>query len=389
MERTSNIIESNGLVEKTLYLTIAMSGLSQLPFFAENQSTQLMAYSGWIIFAVCLILSKRLFLSKEIVHVFFAIVVMCAILLVVSLFTGKSYFNSSMLYSLFISFLIMVLGNICGDLISDYSLNRAFFIYIISSFVVAVTIFIQYFGFSFDLTGRGYLYGSKNSFAQILLTSVTTLIIIYHPEKRFWRWFKTICLVFELFMIVVLKSRATILSTILCLLLIVLASQLNRKMKYVICSAGTLIILVLFVNEELANNIINNILFAGRNLNDINDLSSGRYDIIKSFPYLLKDNVLFGIGATYFECFPLSAVLQFGIIGGLTTIIISLLPLFKSYINRKRNKYWMFLFIISAGYAMNGLFEGLTPLGPGIKCYFLWLMYGIFLKRKGYDILEN
>ena len=44
-----------------------------------------------------------------------------------------------------------------------------------------------------------------------------------------------------------------------------------------------------------------------------------------------------------------------------------------------KNEIWNILFLLSVGFIIDGLFEGLAPFGPGIKCYFLWLFFGIVL----------
>ena len=104
--------------------------------------------------------------------------------------------------------------------------------------------------------------------------------------------------------------------------------------------------------------------------------------MINSFPEMISGNWFTGIGPTYFECFPLSAILQFGLPGGILIILISLQPLLVSFSRRNRSLNWNLLFLISLGYVVNGLFEGLTPLGPGVKCYYMWLLYGMLINRK-------
>ena len=37
--------------------------------------------------------------------------------------------------------------------------------------------------------------------------------------------------------------------------------------------------------------------------------------------------------------------------------------------------------LIALGYSVNGLFEGLTPFGPGVKCYYMWLLFGILVGK--------
>lgn len=88
-----------------------------------------------------------------------------------------------------------------------------------------------------------------------------------------------------------------------------------------------------------------------------------------------------GIGSLYFECFPLSCILQFGIITGSIIIGIAYLPVIKSLKLDRTNVYSSILVIVCIGYGINSIFEGLAPIGPGVKCYYMWLMYGILFAR--------
>ena len=83
----------------------------------------------------------------------------------------------------------------------------------------------------------------------------------------------------------------------------------------------------------------------------------------------------------YFECFPLSCILQFGIITGSIIIGIAYLPVIKSLKLDRTNVYSSILVIVCIGYGINSIFEGLAPIGPGVKCYYMWLMYGILFAR--------
>lgn len=151
---------------------------------------------------------------------------------------------------------------------------------------------------------------------------------------------------------------------------------MNKKKKIIVIIGVILLLILLFISDNFNDIVLNNIIFAGRDINDLDNLSSGRISIIREFPILIKNNWLTGIGPFYFECFPLSAILQFGLFAGGILIYISLLPLITS-IKRKSNDLWEILYFLSIGYFINSLFEGLAPFGPGIKCYFLWLLFGI------------
>ena len=82
---------------------------------------------------------------------------------------------------------------------------------------------------------------------------------------------------------------------------------------------------------------------------------------------------------------PLTVLLSYGVIGGLPILLFSLFPLYIGMKNIKYLKYRVFCSVImSLGIVMwvNGIFEEQSPFGPGVKCYFLWLVTGLFLGYK-------
>lgn len=182
-------------------------------------------------------------------------------------------------------------------------------------------------------------------------------------------------------LLMLLKSRATIIGFGICLLYIILGKQFNRKMKYFLIMVIMVGVIALLVNDNLFDMFIGNIMFAGRNASNLDSLTSGRVSIITEFPVLIRNHWLTGIGSLYFECFPLSCILQFGIITGTIILGVSYLPLLKCLQFNRKNIYCSIFILICIGYAINSLFEGLAPIGPGVKCYYMWLMYGILLAR--------
>ena len=93
--------------------------------------------------------------------------------------------------------------------------------------------------------------------------------------------------------------------------------------------------------------------------------------LVSEFPALIEGHWLTGIGSLYFECFPLSCILQFGIITGSIIIGIAYLPIIKSLKFDRTNVYSSILVIVCIGYGINSIFEGLAPIGPGVKCYYI------------------
>ena len=373
-----NFVRKSRIVTFLIVVACFLSNLSQLPYFVSSGKTQVVCFPIWGVLFVVLLLKSHGRVSTSIVSMGLPVVAFPVLLLIFSFFGGNDYFSSSMVYSVVISVFMFVIGIFIAPYVDVDLFHKIIISYSVSTFVVAVTVFIQYFGVGFSLNTSVYAYASKNSFAQILFTAIVLLYCYYKPNSRMQVLLKYVIVFFEFFMVIILRSRATILSLAIVLMLIVISENMNRKLKYVILAACIFVTVLLVTNERFNNMFFNDILFAGRDISDIDGISSGRISILREFPKLIENNWLMGKGALYFECFPLSAIIQFGIIAGTLLIAVSLLPLIKA-IPKRKNEIWNTLFLLAVGFVIDGLFEGLAPFGPGIKCYFLWLFFGIVL----------
>lgn len=373
-----NFVRKSRIVTFLIVVACFLSNLSQLPYFVSSGKTQVVCFPIWGVLFVVLLLKSHGRVSTSIVSMGLPVVAFLVLLLIFSFFGGNDYFSSSMVYSVVISVFMFVIGIFIAPYVDVDLFHKIIISYSVSTFVVAVTVFIQYFGVGFSLNTSVYAYASKNSFAQILFTAIVLLYCYYKPNSRMQVLLKYVIVFFEFFMVIILRSRATILSLAIVLMLIVISENMNRKLKYVILAACIFVTVLLVTNERFNNMFFNDILFAGRDISDIDGISSGRISILREFPKLIENNWLMGKGALYFECFPLSAIIQFGIIAGTLLIAVSLLPLIKA-IPKRKNEIWNTLFLLAVGFVIDELFEGLAPFGPGIKCYFLWLFFGIVL----------
>ena len=371
----------NRFIEYSLFIACLLSNLSQLPVLVRSGYTQQLAFPGWILVLITVLFSRRLIIKRSMLPQLGLAAALLMWLLLDSLFTQGNLFSSSMIYSYLISFFVFLLGAWTADYIYDDVIDKIIGIFIISMLVVSASIFVQYFGIGYNLATRLYAYSSKNSVSQIIFTAIILLIVRYQPQKAFWKIVKILAIAFEIYVILLLRSRATLVSLILAIFAIAFSRNAKKRIKVAIGLIGIIVIILLLTNSSFNDFIFNNVIFAGRNAANLNELTSGRVNIIESFPDRISGNWLTGIGSTYFECFPLSAILQFGLPGGLLIIIISLQPLLASFNRRNQSQNWNLLFLISLGYSVNGLFEGLTPFGPGVKCYFMWLLYGILLSQ--------
>lgn len=357
------------------------SVFSQMPFLVNKGITQLVSFPMWIILFLCSVIFSNGKIKKSVGVIIIPSILFLLMVLIDSLFTLNDYFSSSLLYSFLISLFIFGIGILTEKWCSKEIVYKICCSYVLATVIVSLSIFVNYFGLSFDLSSKVYGYASKNSISQIIYTAIIILILKIKPEKTIYKACKIIIILFELLLLMFLKSRATIVGLVICVIILVLSKKTNRKLKNIIVICGICLIIALFTSAAFNDMIFNDILFAGREANNLDSLSSGRVSIINQFPEIIKGHWLFGIGATYYECFPLSAIIQFGLIPGMILIIISLIPLLFGCKRLKISEDWFLLTMIAVGYNINSIFEGITPFGAGIKCFFLWLLLGILLSK--------
>lgn len=382
-------MESNN-ISKIICFAVFFSCFSQLPFLVTGGLTQIVCFPFWILLLFVLFIKTGGNIDKSALIVLFpTAIIVIGILMFSIIYPQKNYFESSLLYSYLISVFIFFIG-ILSSLFYTYDLVRKFSIaYVLATVIVSIVVFFTYFGFSYDINSRVYGYASKNSFAQIVYTAIVIIMVVLKPKRRSLIVAKWILISFEVLLMVFLRSRATLVSFMVNIMVIIISKDVRKSLKRFIIFICLGLIVLLLTNQSVNDMIFNNILFAGRDSSDLDNLSSGRMSIISEFPNLIQGNMFTGIGSIYFECFPLSAILQFGIFIGVIMNIVSIVPLCVSFKRRFITEDWYLLFLLSLGYSIDGIFEGLTPFGAGIKCFYIWFCFGVLLPIRQTNKGEN
>lgn len=384
------MIKENKLINILLYGACLFSCLSQLPFFISGGMTQTVSFPLWIIAFLMLFLNSGWKIDRSILKLAIPSCFFVFFVLIASLFNSNaSHISSSLFYSFLISMFIFLVGNMGGKYASDEVIEKICLSYIIGTVIVSVSVFIQYFGFGYDMSSSIYAYQSKNSFAQIVFTAIILLMIKFKPQRKIHTIIKWGLIAFEILLMAYLRSRATLVSFLVAVVILVLSRNTRKSLKALVTIACIALIFLMLTNEPINEVIFNDILFAGRDSSDLDELTSGRVTILQNFPELISGNWLFGIGSRYFECFYLSAILQFGLIGGIILIIISFVPAYYGVLLSRTSENWYILMVIAVGYLVDGIFEGLTPFGAGIKCYFMWFLFGLLISRSNHRNTKN
>ncbi|WP_283680862.1 O-antigen ligase family protein [Parablautia sp. Marseille-Q6255] len=375
---------------KLVCLLCFLTNIGQTPFLIDNYQTRYIVIPLWLAFVIICILKNHVISFWETRSIFLLFTLFCIIYGIGAMFIDN-YMASSLPYVIVLSMFILFTGIMTGkNLERDdiQSINTAF---IWSSVIVCVDTFLTYvYGNSLD--SRIYSYDSKNSVSQILLTA-WILIPLFKFDKVIPKVKRIIYLsVFILLTVTLLglKSRATLIGIPIIIAWWLLHGNLNRRLRNILILGLFGLAIFLVINPDFTNNIFYNVVLGGRDINDINDLSSGRFIEWQSFMDDFLSAPIFGHGRMKRESIILTSLLEFGIIGGGIILYMAVWPIIWAvrYVGKSDDKYLM-ISSIALVYIVNGIFEQLAPFGPGVKCYYLWFVIGILVSVKGREYINS
>lgn len=364
-----------------------ITNLSQLPALIDTSVNRLLSNSAWILLACICVLKNRNIRTNRPRTLLFLAIAFSAFYFPARML-NSAYASSALPQPFYLSIFIFIIGGMVGEQIDESDFNSIFKSYIYSGLVVTANIYFSYIrGASLS---RFYLYGSKNSVSQIVLTVWILIIIMGWKDSPFFkRIFYAGTLLFVTYTLLMLQSRSTIIGIPIVVLWLIIHRQTNSHLKRLLVIGLVILLIMLMVNDSFYDFLVNQVLTGGRNVNDINDLTSNRYDEWQNFWPQMKDTFLFGHGRDKQESVILTSLLEFGVVGGGIMLIAAIYPCVWSM----RNQYWLgeqYIVISSIAivYAVNGIFEQLAPFGPGVKCYFLWFLLGIMMRKVEYAQYE-
>ena len=176
------------------------------------------------------------------------------------------------------------------------------------------------------------------------------------------------------------KSRATILG-IGFVLSYFMFFHGSLKIRFIYSVIFVTIVVFILLNNTLYDIVINGILLGGRNIENLNDVSSGRVVLISNCLKGISENFWFGNGVRYMDCMPIIMLYQYGFWGAM--FVFSFLFFIGYYVSRctDRSPANLIAFLLFWCFMINSLFEAQPPFGPGIKCFLLWVFIGLALAR--------
>lgn len=382
-----------------IYMAVFITVLTQAPLFREKLGidTQLLMLPFWGIALLATISTNKsvyVAFTKNYYILFLTILFGCILL---SIITGENYF-SNFTITIGMALFIFFIGNQNGEMLYDSSLfMKVCKAYCMASLILAVDIYIEYLS-DYSLQTIDYVYRAKNSAGQILLSAAVFMGYLLKDKK--WKILKLAIIGFFLIEIVLLRSRATILSALLIPAILLMSSTVKNKYKYTIVGILAIVITFFVLNERAFNLMVNNVLFNSTKSVDFSALNldrvtSNRYSLLSSFPEQISGHELTGLGSSFYvDNLFVNAIGNYGVFFGLLVTILSLLPIMESFFSKFKNRSLMngekiVLRIIFFTYTFNGLFEAWAPLGPGGKCFIFWLLLGMLYSGYRGKVAEN
>ncbi len=304
-------------------------------------------------------------------------------------FTQTSYFGTDYI-NIVISYLIFVVSYAFWAKNS----NAAFLNFLGWLFLICGTLFAyELYNYSLQnisIESRYEIYSSKNSAAQIILASgLIGFICIKQTNLAVKIIVASVSIALSV-IILVLRSRASIASLFFIIAYLVFTSpkKWHRVVLLGVCVAAVVYVLI---TPEYYTLIVENILFNNRESGNMDDLSSGRVEIISGIWEDYQKSPMFGLGNLYVDCMPFAMLVQYGVPGFLIVMTFLAYVLKISWDCRKMGRVGECSFLLVSSFMVNSLFEAQPPFGPGVKCFFVWMFFGFMLavRAKQQKINEN
>lgn len=357
-------------------LVCFVTNISQMPYLVESSLTRYVSIPVWIVLAgICAIMHHFIYLHniRGILTIFTLFVVY---LLIASILNGN-FWNSALPYPMALSMFVLMIGTMAGRFLNLDDVKKICTAYALSGVIVCINVFFTYI-YGNSLMGSTYLYASKNSISQILLTTWAVILLLKFNGRGGWKKaFYIACFAMLTWTMIGLKSRATLIGIPVAVIWIIWHGKLNKRTRNIV-----LLLLIAFIllmmNDSIFDFFINQIVYGGRKASSLYALSSGRSEEWTNFLSDWQPNWLLGQGRMKRESLVLTALLEFGLLGGSLILVLAVYPFFWGIRNLSREHPYFLLFtVLALIYIVNGIFEQLAPFGPGVKCYFLWFMMGL------------
>lgn len=360
-----------------LLLAILGSLLSQLP-------TVLAAESGgplkmlWVLpFAYMLLTAPQAYISGRLAPFYLFVAVFALYLVCCQMFTGREYLGDD-IYNIAISLLVTLVGyNYWLHHGGREPMQLICMIMLLCSLLISVQVYTGFLADS-DITSKTYAYNAKNSVGSILLCCSFVILLFFCPTNRLIRLGGRALSFVALAVMVMVRSRATLLSGVVVLGYMAFRTD-NKRLRWWVIIVSILVVLLVLVSHDVYEVVVGGILLGGREGGNLDNVSSGRVILFAIALQLIPQHPLVGSGNYYVDCMPLNILTEYGVVGLLMVMTFCLTLLRQMRRGVGTGRVSMAAYVLYLSFLVNGMLEAYPPFGPGVKCFTLWLLYGFAL----------
>lgn len=378
-------IKENNFSEWLLALTCFVCNISQMPELIGRSFANYACYAVWLAVFAFAFFPRRQKLRFDF-RMFIPIGLFSLYSVIIFLIFRLNFFSSNLFQPICISVFVTVTSFLVGQNFSEGGLRIVSFGYITSAALVAFDVYYQTFRGVDWLAADGYLYASKNSASIIFAIAIVLSLFTFAKSRPVVALLLTAGFASVIFMT---KSRASILSLMIIIVYIIIVAT---KHRFAWLAVMGVFVSVIFLDKDMYRTFVEQIFLVNRDADNITAITANR-DI--HFEYFLEhfgESWITGTGGTYLESFPLAALMSYGVIGSVPVFVSAVLPIVVSFSDRGKKDLRTFRNLVCAINLLmliNCLFEEQTPFGPGVKCYALWMLFGLYRGMRLQRSIEN
>ena len=353
---------------------IVCSIMSQLPIFVEGGGGGILKLMWIFPFAFLAAKWPRDFFSRALLPFFLFLFVFGFYCFAMQSITDNHYIGTD-LTNVGISTMITAVSYMFWKRHGSNKVFSLITVFVLISCLILAYVVNNTYLAEMDIMSRLYAYQSKNSTSTILYCAVLLSFFVFSIRNRYIKYVIFLLILYLTYDIMILRSRATIIGFAFVLYYFVFKSR-NTRVKVISIFLTIAAVIIVFSIPSLYKVIVEGILFAARDAEDFNDLTSGRTYLISEGIDMFTERIWFGRGNLYMDCMPLVMLVQYGVVGA--SVVFAFLFFIGKKVNAFLNNNNLFLvtFLLFYSFILNSLFEAQPPFGPGIKCFMLWMMIG-------------
>lgn len=354
-----------------ILISTIITVILQIPAF---ENLRIINYFMWSVTGILVMVSQKGIIGKTTIGLFYVFLEIWLFLLcaLCTMITGKSYLECGVLKILILPLFMYWIGIQVND---SVFLKKIFKGYIVAAIVLATYICVVYIpSFSTWSVNEVYLYGSKNSAAQIF-SSAALLALYNETKKKSENVLKLLATGYLILVTALLQCRTAMLGTLAAVIFIEIVVKKKRLRTMFGVILGTT---VLLRNEKVQSFVQQAFLIRQYTGRSLNDFSSGRLMLYKVAIDKFSLSPWIGIGDYYVDDFFINALVEIGILGGGVVVGFWIFVALRNLrLTIKNNdEIQKILGAMTVYYFVTSFMEAFPPFGPGSCSFVFWLLQG-------------